>query len=97
MNNIYGLAASVELMSPLNLTAAPTITYSSSWIGTTSNTLDFTKDVSSNRVDWACARIDHNNISGNGTIATLNFTVPATATAGQQMKFHFDMPRVIDN
>ncbi len=96
MNNIYGLAASVEIISPVNLAAAPTITYSTSWIGTTANTLNFTKNINNNHIDWAYARIDQTNVSGNSTIATLNFTVPATATAGQQMKFHFDMPRVID-
>ena len=96
MNNIYGLAASVEIISPINLTAAPTITYSTSWIGTTSNTLNFTKNINNNHVDWAYARTDQTNVSGNSTIATLNFTVPTTATAGQQMKFHFDMPQVID-
>jgi len=96
MNNIYGLAAGVELIGAVNLSAAPTITYSSSWIGTASNTLNFTKDINNNRVDWAYARIDQTNVSGNGTIATLNFTVPTTATTGQQMKFHFEAPQVID-
>jgi len=96
MNNIYGLATGVELIGPINLVAAPAITYSQSWIGSTSNTLKFIKDIDNNHVDWAYARKDQSNASGNGTIATLNFTVPGPLYTGQQMKFHFANPQVID-
>lgn len=95
-NNIYGLAAGITI-SGVTLNTAPVITYNNSWLGTPSNTLSFTKTVSNNQTDWAYARTDHQNISGQGTIAYLNFTVPANATVGQQLIFNFQNSKLIDN
>lgn len=95
-SNIYGLAASVKV-SGITLSAAPVITYSGSWMGTSANTLSFTKNISNNQVDWAYARNDHQNISGQGTIAYLNFVVPANATVGAPVVFDFNNSKLIDN
>ncbi|PZF71326.1 T9SS type A sorting domain-containing protein [Taibaiella soli] len=94
--NVYGLAASVKI-SGITLSAAPVITYNTSWLGTSSNTLSFTKAINNNQTDWAYARTDHQNITGEGTIAYLNFTVPANATVGQAVVFEFDNSKLIDN
>jgi len=95
-NNVYGLAATVKI-SGITLSTAPVLTYNSSWLGTASNTLSFTKAINNNQTDWAYARTDHQNISGQGTIAYLNFTVPANATVGQPVIFEFQNSKLIDN
>jgi len=94
MTKLYGLAADIKV-NGINLSVAPTITYTNSWIGNTSNTLQFSKDLSPNHLAWAYSRIDHHNVSGNGTIAYLNFAIPP-ASAGQAI-LKFENVKMIDS
>ena len=94
MNNILGLAAQIKV-NGIALSNAPTVSDATSWMGTTGNLLNFTKGVNSNETDWAFGRINHTNVSGNGTIATLNVDIPINATG--QVVFYFDNVKMIDN
>lgn len=96
MNNIYGVAANVQVYG-LPLGAQATLSLGNSWIGDAAHTLMFNKDFSNNSVDWVVARNDQQNVSGNGTIGMLSFTVPANATVGSTIKLAFDDIHIIDN
>jgi hypothetical protein len=97
LNNIYGFAGKLTIGN-INLSAPPTITYPSSWLGSNSNTLNFTKTVNNNILGWAYSRIDHQNVSGYGTIANINFTIPLSATPGNTISFSFDgTAKIVDN
>ncbi|XZF12751.1 T9SS type A sorting domain-containing protein [Chitinophagaceae bacterium MMS25-I14] len=95
MGNMYGLATHINV-DGINLTTAPTVSYPSGWLGNSSNTLNFTKATSSQDVEWAYARTDHQNIAGNGTIANITFAIPANAPVGQMLHFSFADSRIID-
>ncbi len=94
IGQIYGLAAQVKI-NGLTLTAPMQMTYTTSWVGSATNTVRFSKAVTNNQLDWTYVRIDHQNIQGNGVIATLNFTVPTTATSSQ-FQLYFDNVTIID-
>jgi hypothetical protein len=89
MNNIYGLASKITV-GGISLVSPPVIGYSSSWIGNSTNTLQFIKYVDTNQVAWAYARKDHQNVSGNGAIANLDFTIPSNALPGTAISLSFD-------
>ncbi len=95
MKDIYGVAARVKVTTtdPAN---QATITTATSWMGNSTNTLTFNKDISKGVVDWAYARIDHSNVSGDGTIATLNFMIPNNANDGDKINLSFENPILID-
>jgi len=95
MNDIYGLASSISI-SGVTLAAPPTITYPASWIGNSSNTLNFTKVMTNESLDWAYARTNHQNVSGQGTIATLNFTLPMSIPANTQLDLTFGGTQIVD-
>ncbi len=94
MNNMLGIAAQIKV-SGIILFNAPTITNTTSWMGNAGNLLNFKKGVNTNQTDWAFGRIDHTNVSGNGTIATLDMDIPFNATG--QAVLYFDNVKVIDN
>lgn len=98
MNNIYGLATSF-IVDGITLTTPPTITYTSSWIGNSTNTLSFTKDKANNVLDWAYCRTNQTNISGQGIIAYLNLTIPVGTPSNTTFQILIDeqMTRLIDN
>lgn len=95
MNDMYGLGTNVQI-NGITLGTQATITTATSWIGNTSNMLEFSKNFSMSTLDWAIARTDHQNISGNGTIGMLNFTVPSNAIPGTTVDFVFDDAIMID-
>ncbi|MBW7912137.1 MAG: T9SS type A sorting domain-containing protein [Taibaiella sp.] len=95
MNDMYGLGTNVQI-NGITLGTQATITTATSWIGNSSNTLKFSKNFSTSTIDWAMARTDHKNISGTGTIAMLNFTVPSNAIPGTIVDFIFDDAIMID-
>ncbi len=95
MNDMYGLGTNVQV-NGITLGTQATITTATSWIGNTSNMLGFSKNFNMSTIDWAIARTDHKNVSGNGTIATLNFTVPSNAIPGTTVDFVFDDAIMID-
>ena len=95
MNNIMGIAANVHI-SNISLNNAPTIDATTSWMGNSSNLLNFTKEVNNNQTDWTLVRTDHSNVSGDGTIATLTMDIP-TGVQGQDVVLYMDDVRMIDN
>ncbi|HEY9177856.1 MAG TPA: T9SS type A sorting domain-containing protein [Flavipsychrobacter sp.] len=95
MNDMYGLGANVQI-NGLNLTTQATITTSTTWMGNSTNMLEFSKNFSKSTMDWAVARTDHQNVSGNGTIGMLNFIVPSDATPGTTVNLVFDDAVMID-
>lgn len=96
ISNFYGLATNIDLQG-ITLTNAPTLDYTTSWLGNTSNTMTFTNNASNNNFDWVYARRDQQAVaSGNGTIATMTFTIPAGAADGTPIEFYFNGTRLID-
>jgi hypothetical protein len=95
-NNVYGVATNISLQG-ITLTAVPTFNTTTSWLATTSNQLNFTNSSSSNSVDFVQARKDQQNASGQGTIATMTFTIPSSVTSGTALIFRLDMAKLIDN
>lgn len=94
MNNIYGLAAQIRVagITP----GAPAISYPVSWIGTATGTVRFSRITGSNTIDWAYARNNQQNVSGQGTIAALSFTIPSGTPAGQQIVLSLQQARLIN-
>ncbi len=95
MNNILGLAAEVKI-GGITLASSPLISYPVSWLGNSSSTFSFRKVIGADRIDWAYARNDHQNISGNGTMANLTFTILPN-TYPQQVVLYFDNVKIINN
>ena len=95
-SNVYGVGA-VITVNGITLGAPPTMSYPTSWLGSTSNTLNFIKNINTSSIGWAYARSDHQNISGQGTIGFVNFTIPATAIVGETINFRFSEAAVVDN
>jgi hypothetical protein len=93
MNNIYGIAGKISV-GGITLTGAPQLTFNPSWLGTASNTLHFVKTNLSS-MDWALARIDHANTSGNGTVANLKLTIPASEQ-GKTISLSFVNTKIIN-
>lgn len=50
-----------------------------------------------NSIYWALARTDHQNISGNDTIATLNFSIPSSITTTTPVTLTFNGIKMVDN
>lgn len=94
MNNIYGVAGKINI-GGITLAAAPQLTFNPSWIGTSANTLNFAMSILNN-IDWALARINHQNVSGNGTIAMLKIQLPVDAI-GQTMTLSFSNTKIVNN
>lgn len=97
MNDFYGVATRVAInFANSSLATQATINTSNSWLGSSSNTLTFNKDINNSTIDFAHARIDQQNTSGNGQIATLSFTVPANAQIGERIDLTYSMATLID-
>lgn len=96
VNGLYGLAANIHV-DGLNLATPPVITYTSSWLGNNSNTLNFTKDVSATSVDWAYARTDKQDVNGNGLIAHLEFKIPASTPGGTLVTLSYNRAKFINH
>jgi hypothetical protein len=94
MNNIYGIAGKISL-GGITLAAAPQLSYIGSWLGNTSNTLNFAKNNVTTDINWALSRRNHQNASGNGTIAWLKFAIPTDA-GGQTLALSFANTKMVD-
>ncbi|MCB9045841.1 MAG: T9SS type A sorting domain-containing protein [Chitinophagales bacterium] len=95
INNIYAIATQVQL-DGLPLTAAPTITNNNSWLDNSSSAVNFNYGVNNTTVDWVLGRTNQQNVSGQGTIGTLNFTVPTSLTIGAHYQLSFVNTVLID-
>lgn len=94
MNNIYGIAASVKIQG---ITPSSSMSIASNgWMGDNTNSMAITKAVNNNQTDWTLVRTNHANVSGDGTIATLTFTVPA-GSENQNVLLYFENVKMIEN
>lgn len=96
VTDFYGLATNVNI-DGLSLSTAPLLTLVPSWVGNDTNTLNFTKEISSTSIDWAHARTDHKNVNGKGQIAELTFTIPSNTPDGTLVTLSYDKTILIDN
>ena len=96
LNGVYGLSASV-IVDGVTLSTPATLGTNTSWLGDNTNTLMFSKEFTNNTILWAYARTNHKNTAGNGTIATLTFTIPNSTPVGSRIKLDMDDVRIIDN
>ena len=94
MQNIYGLALEVKL-SGITPASPMVVTANTSWIGNLGNAINFTKAVSNNQTDWTFVRKNHTNVTGDGTIGAVTFTVPA-GTEYQTVSLEFDNVTVVN-
>jgi hypothetical protein len=94
MQNIYGVAAEVKI-SGITPTSGLNVTANTSWIGNTSNVIHFTKMVSNDQTDWTLVRKNHTNVTGDGTIGALTFTVPA-GTEYQTVNLELDNVTIVN-
>jgi hypothetical protein len=95
INDFYGLATTINI-GGIALAAPATISYASSWPGNSGNTIRFARNAGNEELAWAYARRDHQEISGEGILAHLNFTVPSLAIAGNTISFSFGNTLIID-
>lgn len=96
VTGLYGLAANI-LVDGLALATPPAITYTTSWLGNSSNTLQFVKDVAPTSIDWAYARTNHQNINGQGLLANIEFKIPANTPPGTLVTLSYSKAKLIDN
>lgn len=82
--NLYGTAFSIGYNNAYIDSASINVSYANSWMGTDgSNMITLEKNFySASMMDLALTRIDHNNVQGQGKIATLSFVTKANAPAG---------------
>lgn len=97
MNDFYGLGSTVSIGGGIALSSQAAITTNTSWLGNSTNTMEFNKDKNFATVDWAFARIDQQNQSGSGTIATLTFTISSNAKPGETISLDFANTVMVDN
>jgi hypothetical protein len=95
LQNVYGIASNITI-NGLTLADPVRLSYENSWLVSTPDTLSFTKTRNNNTVDWALARTDHNNTSGQGVIANITFTIPNDAANDQPVFFSLSGTRLID-
>lgn len=96
VSELYGLAANV-LVDGLSLATPPVITYTTSWLGNSSNTLNFAKDVSPTSVDWAYARTDKQDVNGHGRLANIEFRIPASTPGGTLVTLSYNRAKFINH
>ncbi len=91
----YGLAANV-LVDGLALPTPATISFPPNWIGDSTNTLSFVKELSPTSFDWAYARTNKQNINGQGTFANIEFRIPASTPNGTLVTLSYDRVKIIN-
>ena len=88
VNDLYGMAFTINYDPSLIQSGSVSIDYNGSWLATPPDYIHLEKDFSANgNLDMAVCRINHQNISGNGMIATLHFTVAANAAGPLTLSF----------
>lgn len=88
VNNIYGIAFTINYDPSLVQAGTMQLDISNSWLGDINNCIHLGKDDFVNGLyDVGFVRMDHQNISGNGMIATLSFTVASGASGLFNLSF----------
>lgn len=95
VSGIYGMAAKISI-GGVTLSQPVTVNSASTWFGTPAMTLDFSKNIGNGTIAWAYARTNHMNTNGNGAVATISFTVPPGAKAGDKISLTFSEVKFID-
>ncbi len=100
MTGFYGIAARITF-NPTVPASTPTSPASisgaaGSWLGTGNNTIVFNKSTSPQVLDWAYARTDQQNQSGQGAICILNVDIPASAVPGSFINILLSKVKLID-
>ncbi|MBP6455386.1 MAG: T9SS type A sorting domain-containing protein [Chitinophagaceae bacterium] len=96
MNDIYGLATTIEVQNAL-LSSPVSLTNNTNWIGNISNSLFFQKSIANAKIDFTNVRIDQQNISGQGQIATLVLPIDANSITGSKISLDFKNSKLIKN
>ena len=87
-NNAYGIAFTINYDAALIQAGSMYLDYTGSWLATSSNYIHLEKDFSSSgNFDAGICRIDHQNVSGYGMIATLHFIVANNASGLLTLSF----------
>lgn len=89
LTDVYGIGGRI-LMDGLQLSSNPTVDNTTGWLINSGNAVNFIQDINPSAFDWVLARTDQQNVSGNGEIGKLEFTVPLSATLGTDVKFSFE-------
>lgn len=88
VNNIYGIAFTVNYDPTFIQPGTMSVDYSSSWVENAGNNLHLEKDFpGAGKTDIAFTRIDHSDVSGYGIIATLNFIASPSANGPFNLSF----------
>ncbi|HLC83419.1 MAG TPA: T9SS type A sorting domain-containing protein, partial [Bacteroidia bacterium] len=96
VNDVYGLAFTVNYDPTLIESGTMWVDYASSWLVPGTNNVHLEKDFSSTgQFDLGFSRINHLNVSGDGTVANLNFQVSTTNTG--TLNLTISNPMCVDN
>ncbi|MBL7765867.1 MAG: T9SS type A sorting domain-containing protein [Chitinophagaceae bacterium] len=95
MNNIYGLAGHVQVTNTLS--GPLQLSNTNSWIGNTSNSFLFQKNINTNDLAFTLVRNDQQNVNGQGQIATLSLPISASAIQGSAIELRFTDVKLIKN
>jgi hypothetical protein len=93
-NGIYGLAFSINYDASVIDASTVYLTYNQNWLGSGDNVVRISKNFNGT-IEAAVSRINQQNASGNGQIATLNFKMKA-GTVGRNLAFSIDNQQVIN-
>jgi hypothetical protein len=93
-NGIYGLAFSINYDASVIDASTVYLTYNQNWLGSGDNVVRISKNFNGS-IEAAVSRINQQNASGNGQIATLNFKMKA-GTMGRNLAFSIDNQQVIN-
>lgn len=96
ITDIYGLATNISI-DGLPLATAPEIVHTPNWLGNDTNTLMFKHDISTTSIDWAYARTNKTNTSGQGVLANLVFKIPPETPNGTLVTLRYNRTLLIDN
>ncbi len=97
VQDAYGIATTLSVNN-FTLSSPLSISSTSGWLSAGSSTMvNFTKNSSSNTIDWAHARTTHTNATGHGSIGTLNISIPYTTADNTPLSISFANTRIIDN
>ena len=94
MNDIYGIAATVEFLNAQ--TSAPiSMSYNSSWIGNSVDSWLFERNIQSNKSAFTIVRNIQQGQSGYGQIATIDFPINAGSVTGLKVIVQFSDVKII--
>lgn len=96
LTNFYGLAGTIEVV---NAQTSNPISFNNStcWIGNASNSILFTKNTATSKIDFTIVRKNQTNTSGYGQIGTLTLPVTINDLLGSNLILKFSNVKIIKN